>query len=137
MMEGVLGVLILIITGFVFIIFATSFRVIRQSTVGLVERLGQYNEPIREAGLTLLFPFVDKMVIVDMREQVMPLPPQPVITKDNVTMNIDAVIYFQVTDPFRATYEVADLSLAVEKLALTNMRNIIGNMSLDQTLSSR
>ena len=72
-----------------------------------------------------------------MREQVLPLPQQPVITRDNVTMNIDAIIYFQVTDPFRATYEVAQLLMAVEKLALTTVRNIIGDMSLDDTLTSR
>jgi regulator of protease activity HflC (stomatin/prohibitin superfamily) len=136
-MEGIIGILILILTGFLFVIFASSFRVIRQSTVGLIERLGQYTPPIRDAGLTLIIPFMDRLIVVDMREQVLPLPPQPVITKDNVTMNIDAVIYFQVTDPFSATYEVSDLYGAVEKLALTNMRNIIGDMTLDNTLSSR
>lgn len=136
-MEMFLSVLLIAATVLILIIAATSIRIVRQSTVGLVERLGQYNPPVRQAGLTFLIPFVDSMLMVDMREQVLPLPPQPVITKDNVTMNIDAVIYFQVTDPFRATYEVADLYGAVEKLALTNMRNIIGDMSLDQTLSSR
>lgn len=136
-MEALGVTLLLIIIFFVILIFASSVRVIRQSTVGLVERLGQYNEPVRQAGLTILIPMMDRMILVDMREQVLPLTPQPVITKDNVTMNIDAVIYFQITDPFRATYEVADLFGAVEKLALTTMRNIIGDMTLDQTLSSR
>lgn len=136
-MEALFSTFLIIIIVLVAIVTATSIRIIRQSTVGLVERLGQYNEPIRQAGITFLIPFVDHMMTVDMREQVMPLPPQPVITKDNVTMNIDAVIYFQVTDPFRATYEVSDLYGAVEKLALTNMRNIIGDMTLDQTLTSR
>jgi regulator of protease activity HflC (stomatin/prohibitin superfamily) len=137
MMESLLIFLLVIIVFFVVIFAATSFRVVRQSTVGIVERLGQFQEPVRQAGLTWITPFIERIILVDLREQVMPLPPQPVITKDNVTMNIDAVIYFQVTDPFRATYEVADLFGAVEKLALTTMRNIIGNMTLDQTLSSR
>lgn len=132
-----MGFLYVVLAILLLIVFASSLRIIRQSTVGLVERLGQFQEPIRQAGLTYLIPFMDRLIIVDMREQVMPLPPQPVITKDNVTMNIDAVIYFQITDPFRATYEVMDLYGAVEKLALTNMRNIIGDMTLDQTLSSR
>ncbi|MEB3287030.1 MAG: SPFH domain-containing protein [Vampirovibrionales bacterium] len=118
------------------VIVATSVRIVQQSTVGVVERLGQF-AGVRQAGLALLIPFIDNIRTVDMREQVFSLPPQPVITKDNVTMNIDAVIYFQITDPFKATYEVSDTILAVEKLALTNMRNIIGDMSLDETLSSR
>ncbi len=117
-------------------IAATSIRIVRQSTVGVIERLGKYSET-KSAGLILLIPFLDSMITVDMREQVVSLPPQPVITKENVTMNIDAIIYFQVTDPFKATYEINDLLAAVEKLALTTMRNIIGEMSLDQTLSSR
>jgi len=121
---------------FVLVVLFKSLRIIRQSTVGVVERLGQYLNT-RTAGLTLLIPFIDDIKIVDMREQVLPLPQQPVITRDNVTMNIDAIIYFQVTDPFRATYEVAQLLMAVEKLALTTVRNIIGDMSLDDTLTSR
>lgn len=136
-METLVSTLLIVVIVFVVILASTAFRVIRQSTVGIVERLGQYQEPIREAGLTFLIPYLDRLIVVDMREQVMPLPPQPVITKDNVTMNIDAVIYFQVTNPFRATYEVSDLYGAVEKLALTTMRNIVGDMTLDQTLSSR
>lgn len=118
------------------IIIGTTVRIIHQATVGLVERLGQY-AGTRQAGMTLLVPFMDTMRIVDMREQVFQLPQQPVITKDNVTMDIDAVIYFQITDPVRATYEVSNLILAVEQLALTTMRDVIGNMSLDETLSSR
>ncbi len=118
------------------IVTAMSIRIVRQSTVGVVERLGQYIKT-EESGLVILLPFIDTMRIVDVREQVLPLPPQPVITKENVTMNIDAIIYFQVTDPFRATYEVSDVLTAVEKLALTTMRNIIGEMTLDETLSSR
>ncbi len=130
-------------SGFVFFLFIfvvvvgmSCIRIVRQSTVGLRERMGQYHDRL-DAGMHFLMPFIDTMRIVDMREQVHGLPPQPVITKENVTMNIDAIIYYQVTDPFKAVYEVADLLSAVEKLALTTMRNIIGEMTLDQTLASR
>lgn len=128
--------LIVILFFFALVVAATSIRIVRQSTVGVIERLGQFLK-VQEAGFCLLLPFLDNMRIIDMREQVYSLPSQPVITKENVTMNIDAVIYFQITDPYRATYEVADLHGAVEKLALTSMRNIIGEMRLDQTLASR
>jgi regulator of protease activity HflC (stomatin/prohibitin superfamily) len=128
--------LVIILFLFALIVAASSVRIVRQSTVGVVERLGQF-VVIQPAGFRLLMPFVDSMRIIDMREQVYNLPSQPVITKENVTMNIDAVIYFQVTDPYRATYEVVDIYSAVEKLALTSMRNIIGEMRLDQTLASR
>jgi regulator of protease activity HflC (stomatin/prohibitin superfamily) len=135
-MEVFLAFLVIIGSVFALIVVATSVRVVRQSTVGVVERLGQY-VTTQDAGIRLMIPFIDSMRIVDMREQVYNLPSQPVITKENVTMNIDAIIYFQVTDAFRATYEVADLISAVEKLALTTMRNIIGEMTLDETLASR
>ncbi|HEY9745934.1 MAG TPA: SPFH domain-containing protein [Oculatellaceae cyanobacterium] len=128
--------LIIVLSFFAMIVAATSVRIVKQSTVGVVERLGQFLT-VQQAGFRILVPFIDTMRIVDMREQVYNLPSQPVITKENVTMNIDAVIYFQVTDPYRATYEVVDIYAAVEKLALTSMRNIIGEMKLDQTLASR
>lgn len=134
-LGGVVGFLFFLVIGAV-VLISTSVRVVRQSTVGVVERLGQY-AGTREPGLVVLIPFVDAMRMLDMREQVFPLPPQPVITKDNVTMNIDAVIYFQITDAFRAMYEITDIYLAVEKLALTSMRNIIGEITLDETLASR
>lgn len=128
--------LMLILIAVFFIVLSKSVRIVRQSNVGVVERLGQFLAT-RQAGITFLVPFLDTMSLLDMREQVLPLPPQPVITRDNVTMNIDAVIYMQITDPFRASYEVNDLVSAVEKLALTTIRNVIGEMSLDDTLSSR
>lgn len=128
--------LVVILIAFALILVASCVRIVRQSTVGVVERLGQYIA-VQEAGFRLLLPFIDSMRLIDMREQVHNLPSQPVITKENVTMNIDAIIYYQITDPYRATYEVADLITAVEKLALTTMRNIIGEMTLDQTLASR
>lgn len=128
---------LLIPVGIIFVVLiGTCVRMVRQSTVGVVERMGQYTN-LRQAGLHLLLPFVETMRIVDLREQVYNLPSQPVITKENVTMNIDAIIYFQVTDAFRSTYEVVDLNGAVEKLALTSIRNIIGEMTLDETLASR
>lgn len=129
-----LGLPVVII--FALIIAGTCVRMVRQSTVGVVERMGQY-AATKEAGLHLLIPFMESMRIVDLREQVYNLPSQPVITKENVTMNIDAIIYLQITDAFRSTYEVVDLYTAVEKMALTSIRNIIGEMTLDQTLASR
>ncbi len=130
------GFFTVILFFFALTVAGSSIRIVRQSTVGVVERLGQF-VCVQEAGIRLLIPFIDSMKIVDMREQVYTLPSQPVITKENVTMNIDAIIYFQVTDAFRSTYEVADLITAVEKLALTSIRNIIGEMTLDETLASR
>lgn len=127
---GIIGLLILIPVAY------NTFRIVRQSTVGVVERLGKYHRT-EESGLAFLIPMVDKMFIIDMKEQVFSLKPQPVITKDNVTMNIDAVIYYQVTDPFKAAYEVSSLVRAVEQLALTSLRNIVGDMTLDDTLTSR
>ena len=113
-----------------------TVRIVRQSTVGIIERLGSYQET-KGPGLTILIPVMDKMFIVDMKEQVFSLKPQSVITNDNAKMNIDAVIYYQVTDPFKASYEVANLVRAVEQLALTSLRNIVGEMTIDETLTSR
>lgn len=136
-LVGVLfiAVIFVLVPGAIFIAFNTV-RIVRQSTIGIVERLGSYIG-IRDPGLHILIPFMDRMFIIDMKEQVFALNPQPVITSDNVTMNIDAVIYYQVTDPKRAAYEVANLVNAVEKLALTSLRNIVGEMTLDDTLTSR
>jgi regulator of protease activity HflC (stomatin/prohibitin superfamily) len=140
-MDGVCGfgviIFILVVLFAVIVPLASmTIRIVRQSTVGLVERLGRF-KGIEQPGLVFLIPIMDKMYLIDMREQVFALRPQPVITQDNVTMNIDAVIYYQITDPKRATYEVAHLVNAVEQLALTTLRNIIGDMTLDETLSSR
>jgi regulator of protease activity HflC (stomatin/prohibitin superfamily) len=135
-METLLLFLLLLLVVLLVVVAANSIKVVRQSTVGVLERLGQYAGS-RKAGMVFLIPFMDSMRVIDLREQVLPLPPQSVITKENVTMKIDAIVYFQVTDPFKATYEVAEPWNAVEKLALTTMRNIIGEMTLDETLSSR
>ena len=104
----------------------------------LVERLGRYSRTL-DPGLHFVFPFVDRLrrPLVDLREQVVTFPPQPVITQDNVTISIDTVFYFTITDAFRATYEVANLLLAVEQLTVTTLRNVIGSLSLEEALTSR
>lgn len=132
-MEIIIGVLILL----VFVFAATSIRVIRQSQVGIVERLGRFHG-LAETGVNIILPFLDKMrAVIDLREQVVDYPPQPVITKDNVTMQIDTVVYYQVTDPVKFTYEIAAPRTAIEYLTATTLRNIVGDMDLDETLTSR
>ncbi|HVO33872.1 MAG TPA: SPFH domain-containing protein [Elusimicrobiota bacterium] len=109
---------------------------VRQYEKGLVETFGQYSRTVN-AGLVLIFPPFQDLNRVDMREQVMDVPPQDVITKDNASVTVDAVFYFQVTDPVKVKYNVANFAMASIKLAQTNLRNIIGEMELDQTLTSR
>jgi regulator of protease activity HflC (stomatin/prohibitin superfamily) len=114
-----------------------SVRIVPQAFVGVVERLGRFHRTL-DSGLHVLVPFVDSLKpLVDLREQVVSFPPQPVITEDNVTINIDTVIYFQTVDAMRATYEVANLELAMEQLAITTLRNVIGSLTLEETLTSR
>ncbi len=122
---------------FIIIIAFSSIRIIRQSTVGIVERLGSFHKKA-ETGVNILVPFIDKMkAIVDLRERVIDFPPQPVITKDNVTMQIDTIVYFKVTDPIFYVYEIANPIAAIEYLTATTLRNIIGELDLDETLTSR
>ncbi len=122
---------------FVIIIAFSSIKIIRQATVGVVERLGKFHK-IAEQGVNVIIPFIDRFrVILDLREQVIDFPPQPVITKDNVTMMIDTVVYYQVTDPFKYSYEIANAIFAIENLTATTLRNIVGDLELDQTLTSR
>jgi regulator of protease activity HflC (stomatin/prohibitin superfamily) len=129
----VLGVVALV----VLITLARAIRIVPQARAGIVERLGRYHKTL-DPGLHFLFPFIDQMRhVVDLREQVVAFPPQPVITEDNVTISIDTVFYFTVTDPFRATYEVAQLLTAIEQLTVTTLRNVIGSLSLEETLTSR
>lgn len=113
-----------------------AIRVVRQYEKALVETLGRYSRTA-SPGLVVIFPPLQTVRMVDMREQVMDVPPQEVITKDNASVTVDAVIYFQVTDPVKVVYNVANFALAAIKLAQTNLRNIIGEMELDQTLTSR
>jgi regulator of protease activity HflC (stomatin/prohibitin superfamily) len=119
-----------------FTIVVSAVKIIRPYERGLVERLGKYHATV-EPGLRLIFPFIDKMVRVDMRERVVDVPPQEVITSDNVVVSVDAVVYYEATDPQRLVYNVVDFYLAVTKLAQTNLRNVIGDMQLDEALTSR
>jgi regulator of protease activity HflC (stomatin/prohibitin superfamily) len=123
-----------------FVVLLTVFRAVKivpQATAGIVERLGRYQRTCTP-GLTLLTPFVDRMrPLLDLREQVVSFPPQPVITQDNLVVNIDTVIYFQVTDARSATYEVANFIQAIEQLTVTTLRNVIGGLDLEATLTSR
>jgi regulator of protease activity HflC (stomatin/prohibitin superfamily) len=121
----------------VLVTLARSVRIVSQATAGIVERLGRYHRTL-DPGMHFLVPFIDRVRrTVDLREQVVAFPPQPVITQDNVTISIDTVFYFTVTDPFRSTYEVASLLTAVEQLTVTTLRNVIGSLSLEETLTSR
>ncbi|MFC1919843.1 SPFH domain-containing protein [Chloroflexota bacterium] len=130
-------VLIAIVIVLALMMLWKSVTVIRQAEKGIVERLGRYKETL-EPGLKFLVPFVDSLVIrIDMRENVLDIEPQPVITKDNVAVTVDAVVYYYVTDPRAVRYEVANFYVAVSKLAQTSLRNMIGDMSLDETLTSR
>jgi regulator of protease activity HflC (stomatin/prohibitin superfamily) len=127
----------LVIVLFVLLALAKTIRVIPQARAGVVERLGRYSRTLTP-GLTLVVPFVDRVKpLLDLREQVVSFEPQPVITEDNLVVNIDTVIYFQVTDPKSATYEIANPVNAIDLLTVTTLRNMIGGMTLEQTLTSR
>ena len=128
----------LVIAALVLVVVARSVRIISQARAGIVERLGRFSRTL-EPGMHVLLPFVDRLrrPLVDLREQVVTFEPQPVITQDNVTISVDTVFYFTITDPFRATYEVANLIVAVEQLTVTTLRNVIGSLSLEETLTSR
>jgi regulator of protease activity HflC (stomatin/prohibitin superfamily) len=114
----------------------SGVKIIRPFERGLVERLGKYHATV-EPGLRLIVPFIDRMARVDMRERVVDIPPQEVITSDNVVVSVDAVVYYEATDPQRLVYNVVDFYLAVTKLAQTNLRNVVGDMQLDEALTSR
>jgi len=121
----------------VLVVLARMVRIVPQARAGVVERLGRYIRT-QGPGLTVLLPFVDRMLpLIDLREQVVSFPPQPVITSDNLTVAIDSVIYFQVTDPRAATYEIANYIQAVEQLTITTLRNVVGSLNLEQALTSR
>jgi regulator of protease activity HflC (stomatin/prohibitin superfamily) len=129
----VLGVLVLL----VLVVLARTVRVIPQARAGVVERLGRYSRTL-SPGLSLVIPFVDRVrPLLDLREQVISFDPQPVITQDNLVVNIDSVIYYQVTDAKAATYEIATPVNAIDMLTVTTLRNVIGGMTLEQTLTSR
>jgi len=113
-----------------------AIKIIRPYEKGLIERLGRYQRTA-SSGLTLVMPMMERILKVDMREQVVDVPPQEVITKDNVAVTIDAVVYFEVTDPVKVKYNVANFYVAATKLAQTNLRNVVGDMALDESLTSR
>ena len=128
---------LLIIAFVVLLVLARTVRIVPQARAGIVERLGRFNR-VLDPGLSILVPFIDRLrPLIDLREQVVSFPPQPVITEDNLTVNIDSVIYYQVTDPKAASYEIADYIQAIEQLTVTTLRNVIGGMTLEQTLTSR
>ncbi|MHB8996633.1 MAG: SPFH domain-containing protein [Armatimonadota bacterium] len=135
MAQGVVFA-VFVLAIFAMVIIGKSVFIIRQYQRGVVATFGKFTR-VADPGLTLVFPFVQSIIYVDMRETVLDVAPQVVITADNATLTVDAVIYFEVTDPFRNIYNVTDFRLAATKLAQTNLRNIIGEMNLDEALVSR
>ncbi len=129
-------VFLIVAVVFAFIAVSLAVRIVRPYERGLVERLGKFQR-VLPPGLNLIWPLFDTVRKVDMREVVLDVPPQMVITKDNVGVEVDAVIWAQVTDPFRAYYEISNYIIAATKLAQTNLRNVIGELDLDASLSSR
>ena len=136
-MGTALLVLLLLVVLFVVVMLAKTVRIVPQARAGIVERFGKYKGTL-PAGLNIVIPFIDRLrYLIDLREQVVSFPPQPVITEDNLVVSIDTVIYFQVTDPVAATYEIANYIQAIEQLTMTTLRNIVGGMDLEETLTSR
>ena len=130
-------VLLSLLALFIIVMMAKTVRIVPQARVAVVERFGKFKQTL-PAGLNVVVPFIDKVrYMLDLREQVVSFPPQPVITEDNLVVSIDTVIYFQVTDPVSATYEIANYIQAVEQLTMTTLRNIVGGMDLEETLTSR
>ncbi len=130
-------ILVVLLVALVVLVAVRSVRIVPQATAGIVERFGRYHRTL-QAGLNVVTPFVDRLrPLIDLREQVVSFPPQPVITRDNLVVGIDTVIYFQVTDARAATYEVANYIQAVEQLTVTTLRNVVGGMELETALTSR
>ncbi|HEX8105386.1 MAG TPA: SPFH domain-containing protein [Solirubrobacteraceae bacterium] len=130
-------VVLFVLAVFLFIVAASGVRIVPQARAGIVERLGRYHRTLLP-GLGLIVPFVDRVKpLIDLREQVVSFPPQPVITEDNLVVGIDTVIYFTVTDAKSATYEIANPLQAIEQLTVTTLRNVIGGLTLEETLTSR
>ena len=134
MTIAVILIVVIAIVGLAALVAAV--KIVRPYQRGLVERLGKY-KTTRDPGLTLIVPFIETMQLIDMREQVVDVPPQEVITADNVVVSVDAVVYYEATDPQRLVYNVADFFTAITKLAQTNLRNLIGDLELDNALTSR
>jgi regulator of protease activity HflC (stomatin/prohibitin superfamily) len=134
-MAGAIVAIVVVI--FLVILFARTIRIVPQAKAGIVERFGRYHRTLNP-GLTVLMPFVDRLKpLIDLREQVVSFPPQPVITEDNLVVGIDTVLYFTVNDAKSSTYEVANPLQAIEQITVTTLRNVIGSLTLEQALTSR
>jgi regulator of protease activity HflC (stomatin/prohibitin superfamily) len=132
-----MSVFLIVLLVFALLVVAKTIKIVPQKQVMIIERLGKYHKTA-EAGLNIIVPFFDSVrATIDVREQISPIEPQPVISRDNVTMLVDAVIYFVIIDPVRATYEVQNLHWGIEQLTLSALRNVIGSLDLDHTLTSR
>src|ERR1700745_155482 len=130
-------IVVIIVAIIVLVTLARTIRIVPQARAAVVERLGRYSRTL-SPGLALVVPFIDRVrPLIDLREQVVSFPPQPVITEDNLVVSIDSVIYFQVTDAKAATYEIANYIQAIEQLTVTTLRNVIGGLALEKTLTSR
>jgi regulator of protease activity HflC (stomatin/prohibitin superfamily) len=130
-------IVLLVVAGLVVLTLIRTVRIVPQANAGLVERLGRYQRTL-SPGVALVIPFVDRLrPLIDLREQVVSFQPQPVITEDNLVVSIDTVLYFQITDPKSATYEVQNYIQAIEQLTVTTLRNVIGGMQLEESLTSR
>src|SRR5436853_5038927 len=130
-------IVVLVVAAFVLVTLARTIRIVPQARAGVIERLGRYSRTLN-AGLAIVIAVVDRVrEMIDLREQVVSFAPQPVITEDNLVVSIDTVIYFQVTDAKAATYEVANYIQAIEQLTVTTLRNVIGGLALEATLTSR
>ncbi len=130
-------IVLLIVAALVVLVLARTVRIVPQANAGLVERLGRYQRTL-SPGVALVIPFIDRLrPLIDLREQVVSFDPQPVITEDNLVVSIDTVLYFQITDPKSATYEVQNYIQAIEQLTVTTLRNVIGGMELEESLTSR
>ena len=136
-MEYVGLAVVILLVLLVVVVLAKSVALIPQAEAAVIERLGRYTRTV-SGQLTLLLPFIDRIrARVDIRERVVSFPPQPVITEDNLTLSIDTVVYFQVTNPRSAVYEIDDYIAGVEQLTITTLRNVVGGMTLEETLTSR
>jgi len=137
MFASAITIVLVLVAILVIAVVSMTVKIVPQARAGVVERFGKYRTTL-SAGLNIVMPFIDKMRYkIDLREQVVSFPPQPVITEDNLVVSIDTVIYFQVTDPVAATYEIANYIQAIEQLTMTTLRNIIGGMTLEHALTSR
>src|SRR6267154_770184 len=130
-------IIVLIVAVIVLAVFARTVRIVPQARARVVERLGRYHRTLNP-GLAILVPFIDRLKpLIDLREQVVSFPPQPVITEDNLVVQIDTVLYFTVTDPKSATYEIANPLQGIEQITVTTLRNVVGGMTLETALTSR